>query len=224
MKRIVLLAALCMAISGMSFAQTAQELLKERQELAKATKAELNKKASDTARKEAKKFEKEGWQVTPGALPLDRQLDRAYMMQMAEFDEDMFPKYIIGEAMSIGEHYDAAKMQAQELAKLNLAAQIQTEITALVENSLANEQLSEGQAESISKSVMAGKNLISQSIGRTITLVEAYREKKGGNKEVLLRIAYSGNMAKKVAKKVIKEDLKQKGDELHEQLDELLGW
>jgi hypothetical protein len=31
-------------------------------------------------------------------------------------------------------------------------------------------------------------------------------------------------MAKKAAKKAIKEDLEKKGDELHNKLDELLGW
>ena len=44
------------------------------------------------------------------------------------------------------------------------------------------------------------------------------------NKEVLVRIAYNSNMAKKAAKKAIKEDLEKKGDELHNKLDELLGW
>lgn len=48
--------------------------------------------------------------------------------------------------MSIGENYDAAKMQALELAKQNLAGQIQTEVTALVENTVANKQLSQEQA------------------------------------------------------------------------------
>ncbi len=32
----------------------------------------------------------------------------------------MFPKYLMGEAMSIGENYDAARLQAMELAKQSL--------------------------------------------------------------------------------------------------------
>ena len=145
-------------------------------------------------------------------------------MMQYEYDEEMFPKYIMGEAMSIGSNYDAAKMQALELAKQNLAGQIQTEVTALIENTVANEQLGAEQAESITRSVMASKNLISQSIGRTITVIEVYRTLSNKNKEVLVRIAYNSNMAKKAAKKAIKEDLEKKGDELHNKLDELLGW
>lgn len=223
MKKLILFFALSIMTSGMTFAQSAKELAKERKELVKASKSELNQKASKTARKEAKHLKKEGWTVTPGSLPLDKQLDKAYMMQY-EYDADMYPKYVMAEAMSIGGNYDAAKMQALELAKQNLAGQIQTEVTALIENTVANEQLSAEQAESITRSVMASKNLISQSIGRTITVVEAYRTLANKNKEVLIRIAYNGDTAKALAKKAIREDLEKKGDDLHKKLDELLGW
>lgn len=223
MKKLFIFIALSIMTSGVSFAQSAKELAKERKELMKASKSELNDKATKAARKEAKKLQKEGWTTAPGALPLEKQLDKSYIMQY-EYDEEMFPKYIMGEAMSIGGNYDAAKMQALELAKQNLAGQIQTEVTALIENTVANEQLGTEQAESITRSVMASKNLISQSIGRTITVMEVYRTLSNKNKEVLVRIAYNSNMAKKAAKKAIKEDLEKKGDDLHEKLDELLGW
>ena len=113
-----------------SFAQLTKEQLKERKEIQKTSKLSLNEKVTKTARKEAKKLKSEGWTNAPGALPLDKQLDKSYLMQM-EYDEDMFPKYLLGEAMSIGENYDAAKMQALELAKQNLAGQIQTEVPLL---------------------------------------------------------------------------------------------
>lgn len=223
MKKLFLLIALSIVTSGVTFAQSAKELAKERKELMKASKAELNSKATKAARKEAKKLKKEGWTTAPGALPLEKQLDKSYLMQY-EYDEEMFPKYIMGEAMSIGGNYDAAKMQALELAKQNLAGQIQTEVTALIENTVANEQMEAEQAASITRSVMASKNLISQSIGRTIPIMELYRTLSNKNKEVLVRIAYNSDMAKKAAKKAIKEDLEKKGDELHNKLDELLGW
>lgn len=224
MKRIAIaLTALIMGTSCTLSAQTTREIVKERKVLAKASMSELEKKASKTARKEAKKLKKQGWQVVPGAIPLEKQLDKSYMMQF-EFDEDLFPKYLMGEAMSIGENYDAAKMQALELAKQNLAGQIQTEVTALIENTVANEQLEAEEAASVTRSIMASKNLISQSIGRTITVIEVYRTLDNKNKEVLVRIAYNSEMAKAAAKKAVREDLGNKGDELHKKLEELLGW
>lgn len=212
-------------VSGsiISYAQSTKEQRKERLEIAKASKKELNEKASKDARKEAKRLAKEGWKAAPGALPLEKQLDRSYLMQM-EYDEDMYPTYIMAEGMSIGENYDAAKMQALELAKQNLAGQIQTEITALIENSVANNQLSAEQAASVTKSVLASKNLITQRIGRTITVVEVYRTLSNKNKEVLIRLAYNGQMAKAAAKKAVYDDLDNDLDDLHSTLDELLGW
>lgn len=203
-------------------AQTSRETMKERKELRKMSKSELSEKASKAARKEARKLAKEGWTTAPGALPMEKQLDKSYLMQM-EYDDDMYPKYLMGEAMSVGENYDGAKMQALELAKQNLAGQIQTEVTALIENSVANNQLGAEEAATVTKSVMASKNLISQSIGRTITVVELYRTLSNKNKEVLVRIAYNSEMAKAAAKKAMREDLEKSGSNLHEKLDALLG-
>ena len=218
-----LLCLMAAPISVSAQSQSTKDLRKERKELVKASKAELNAKATKAAQKEAKKLKKEGWQTAPGALPLEKQLDKSYLMQM-EYDSSMYPKYLMGEAMSIGENYDAAKMQALELAKQNLAGQIQTEVTALIENTIANKQLSQEQAASVTQSIMASKNLISQSIGRIIPVMEVYRTLSNKNKEVLVRIAYNSNMAKEAAKKIVREDLEKKGDKLHKDLDKLLGW
>lgn len=219
----VLLAVFLLGLPCGLSAQITKEQQKERKAILKSSKSELNDKASKAARKEAKKLKKEGWTTTPGTLPLDKQLDKSYLMQY-EYDSDMYPKYIMGEAMSVGGNYDAAKMQALELAKQNLAGQIQTEVTALIENTVANKQLDADDAASITQSILASKNLISQSIGRTIPVVEAYRTLPNKNVQVLVRIAYNSDMAKKVAKDAIKKDLEKKGDELHNKLDELLGW
>lgn len=218
-----LLLVMLVSASGLAYAQTTKEQRKERKELAKASKKELNEKATKAARKEAKKLAKEGWRTAPGALPMEKQLDRTYLMQY-QFDSDGFPEYIMAEAMSTGGNYDAAKMQALELAKQNLAGQIQTEITALIENTVANEQMDQSEAASVTRSVMASKNLISQSIGRVVPVVETYREVNGRNREVLVRIAYSQAMAKAAAKKAVKKELEERGDSLHNKLDQLLGW
>ena len=223
MRKLFVCAFAFLCLTANVSAQTAKDIRKERQEIRKASKSELNEKATKTARKDAKKLKKEGWITVPGALPLEKQLDKSYMMQM-EYDEDMYPKYLMGEAMSIGENYDAAKMQALELAKQNLAGQIQTEVTALIENSVANEQLANEDATSVTQSIMGAKNLISQSIGRTIIVMECYRVKTNKNKEVLVRIAYNGAMAKAAAKRAIQDELKSKSEDLQKRLDQLLGW
>ena len=209
--------------SAICFAQADQgEIRKNRQEIRKLAKSELTDRVDKATRKEAKKLAKEGWLVKPGALPLVKQLEKSYLMQY-EYDENLFPKYIMAEASSVGENYDAAKVAALELAKTNLAGQIQTEVAALVENTVANKQLSAEDAASITESVMANKNIISQTLGRVLPVVECYRINSKKNNEVLVRLAYSGEMAKAAVKQAVREQLADKGAQLQNKLDNLLG-
>lgn len=224
MKKIAFFAmALAIAVPCTVLAQTQDDARKERKEVVKQSEKELNAKVSKVTKKEAKRLKKEGWQVSPGALPLEKQLERSYTMQY-EIAETGYPVYIVAEAMSGAESYDGAKAQAIWLAKWNLAEFIQTEITGLVENTIANKQLSADEAATIVESVGASKELLAQSLGRILTNVEAYREKSNKNKEVLVRVSYNHKMALEESKKVIREDLEKKGKDLHEQLDKVLGF
>lgn len=205
-----------------AYSQDMEQVLKERKEISKMTRSELDARASKSARKEARKYEKEGWQVAPGQLPLEKQLDRTYRMQF-EFDENMYPKYMMSEAMSIGETYDAAKIQAMELAKLNLAGQMQSQVIALIDNEVSNGQLPQEEAASVTRTVVASKNMIAQKLGRVITVIECYRVKAGKNKEVRVQIACSSDMAMQSAKTAIREELAKEGEQLSSQLDAMLG-
>ena len=223
MKKLLFLAMAMLVACSASFAQDAKEIMKERKAIQKMAKQELAAKVDKATKKEAKRLAKEGWVVSPGALPLEKMLQRSFEMQM-QVDENLFPKFIMANAQSIAENYDAAKTAATSLAITNLAGQIQTEVTALIENTVANKQLSAEDAASISETVMASKNLISQSIGRTIVVVECYRILPNKNREIMVRIAYNGEMAKEAAKKAVREELEKKGDDLHKQLDKVLGF
>ncbi len=223
MKKIIMFAMAMLIACSSVFAQDAKEIRKERQEIKKMAKAELSARVDKTTKREAKRLKKEGWVVNPGALPLEKQLERSYLMEY-EYDENLFPKFLMANAQSIGENYDAAKTAAMSLAITNLAGQIQTEVTALVENTVGNQQMAAEDAASIVETVMASKNLISQSIGRVITTVECYRVLDNKNREVMVRIAYNADMAKQAAKQAVREELKKKGENLHEQLDKALGF
>ncbi len=225
MKKIMMVAMALIVACGLAFADKNEqkELNKERQEIRKLAKSELKARVDKTTKKAAKKYIKEGWEVKPGALPIEKQLERSYLMQF-EYDENNYPKYIMGEASSIGENYDAAKTAAMSLAITNLAGQIQTEVSALIENTVGNKQLAPEDAASITESVMASKNFIAQSIGRVIPVTEMYRRVKNKNYEVQVRIAYNGEMAKQATKNAVREELEKKGMDLHEQLDKVLGF
>lgn len=182
---------MCLFLLSMGTPAVAQEITKE-------------------VKKEAKRLKKEGWAVTPGALPIETQLAKSFRMQ-AETDAHFQPKYVFGEAQSVGEFYDAAKMTASAVAKSDLAQKISSEITSLVEAQLKNEQLPNDQAISVSQVAEQFKSICTQKLGTVISVMELQRTKKNGNKEVLIRSAYEIGKGLDIGKSFIESKCKEKG-------------
>jgi hypothetical protein len=217
MKKFKIIAVLLLfAFSQVTWAQNANTAQ------LKQLKQDFKEKASKEARKEAKKLKKEGWVVSPGALPLERQLDRSYLTIM-ETDEDLNPVYIVGEGLSVGENYDAAKMQAMELARQQIAGKIGSETTALIDNLVGNKQMGVEEAATVTTLLSEGKTIISQKLGRVVPVVECYRTLKNKNKEVMVRLATKESAIREVMKGYLREEMEKKGAKMSDQLDELLS-
>ena len=172
--------------------------------------AQQEKQYAKDAKKESKNLKKEGWKVPAGNPPMESQLLQAYKLQ-AEVSDDMQPKYIFGQAISGGSFYDAAKMQAIELAKAELAGNIATDLTTLVNIKLSNQQISAEKASSASEIIEKGKSLVSQKLGYTIPLIEIYRKTKDGTIEVQIRLAYEKEKGIKAALDAIDSELEKEG-------------
>lgn len=221
---IVFMSLLVFCAANAQNADDYKVFIKERKAVQKLVKQEREEKVSKEAKKMAKKYAKEGWKVTVGALPIEKQLEKSFQMQYELDLENGMPKYIKGEGKAISTSYDAAKMQAMADAKTELAGNIQTEVAAIIEERLANQELGKEEAVAISNAVQLSKQVIVQSIGRVITVVECYRVLKNKNYEVMALIMYNGEMAAQAVKKSVKEELEKRGDELSKELDKLLGF
>ena len=193
---------------------------KELEAIMKHSKKQLKKKSTKTARQESKQLKKEGWKNAPGTLPLDKQLDNSYAMQQ-EYNNNFESKYLMGHASSVARTYDAARMQAMELAKMELASLIETTISSETENAITNKQLSTEEAISIVEMVQRSKSQFTQKLGRVITVMEIYRDTKTG-KEVMVRVAYDTNKSKKEAIEAIRSQL-DLSPEWGEKLGKILG-
>ncbi|MEO9852265.1 MAG: hypothetical protein ABJH72_24085 [Reichenbachiella sp.] len=210
--RIVMLALVC---SMMAYTPAEAQVNK------KPLKKEIKKKAVKEARKEAKKYSKQGYTTAPGALPMAKQIETAWMRQY-EVDEEGFPLYIVASGNSVANTQSAAKLQATELAKLELAGSISTQVAALIENSISNQQLNAEEAASVTKTVAASKNIIAQELGRSLPLFEIYRTLKNKNVEVTVRMAYNTKKAMEVARKTLSQKLESETSLAHEKLEKLL--
>ncbi|MCR4848990.1 MAG: hypothetical protein K5920_09105 [Bacteroidales bacterium] len=170
---------------------------------------------------EAKSLKKDGWKVAPGIVPIETQLKENYERAFAK-DEQGYDKYFMGEAMTTAENYDAARSQATTLAKLDMAAKIQTEVTEMIEAKVATSQLSPEKAVSVVETVTSCQNTVSQKIGRVITALNIYRELRNGNIQVRMVIYYGHEQALEVYKRTLREALELKADELAGEVDQLL--
>lgn len=222
MKKIFTILASSLLVCSLATAQGTQETIKARKAESRQSRAELNQKVSKYAKTDARKLAKQGWTVAPGGLPLEKQLDKSYTMQY-EYEESGLPKFIFGQASSVGSTYDAAKMMATNNAKLELAGYIESEVTALTESTLGNSQLSVEQAASINEAIMSSKSIIANKLGRVLPVVECYRQVNKQSVEVQVRVAYNTKLALEAAKEVVKEKLEEKGLDLHGQIDKMWG-
>ena len=165
-------------------------------------------KAMKEARKQGKKMKKDGWDVAPGALPLEKSLERSWAM-LLDYNEEGKKKYLDADGNAVAESKSAADLQALELAKLNLAGQIETQVAALIEASVANQQLTREEAASVTKVVAGSKNMIKNVINEVDPVYKVYREVGRKNVEVQLKIFYDRDNAMNGAKKVIRNKLEE---------------
>ena len=115
-----LLMILLFLLTGIdTHAQLSDSQRKERMELRSLTKEERMAKAQKMAKKAAKKLVKDGWKNEGWAATVELQLQGLYTMQM-EYDENLLPVYLLGEATAIAQDYSTARKEAREKAKINL--------------------------------------------------------------------------------------------------------
>ena len=188
--------------------------------------AQLSKKELKTigknAKKEAKNLTKEGWKVAPGNPTLEMQLIESYKLQMQK-DEYGYDKFIQGEAMTVGQMYDAALFQAQNLSKMDLAGKMETRVIQIIDTKLANKEISQQDATSLATSISAGKNLVAQKLGQVINPVKSYRNLTNGNVEVRVIVYYSQALAMRAAKEAMRGELEKEANDLANDLDRILG-
>jgi hypothetical protein len=213
-KHVLLLSLSLLMGSTVSFSQkTDKEIEKD-----------ISSKSIKLARKEAKKLKSEGWDVAPGALPLEKLLEKSYIKAEQENAKGN-TKYIFADGNGVAQTKTAAEMQALTFAKLALASQIESNVNALVSGNVANQQIDKDDAESITQAVANSKELISAQLGYVEPTFKIYRTPKGNpeNVEVQIRLFYDTEQSMQIAKKVIQKELKDKLKVNEEQLNKMMG-
>ena len=206
-----------------SYAQNFEEQREERVKIFKASKKKNKDKAMILSEEDAEQLLNDGWKTTPSALPLERQMDAMCIMQM-EYDSKLFPAYVMAEANSVNQDYNAAKNRAVELAKSVLVEKIQSEILFQIDWAIKTELIESKEGEALIKSLKAAKNSIFQSLEDVMMVEDIYRITSSKRFEVRVAIACTADVAKKVVKDAVNADLERNSEKLQQRLDDYFGW
>ena len=206
-----------------SYAQNFEEQREERVKIFKASKKKNKDKAMILSEEDAEQLLNDGWKTTPSALPLERQMDAMCIMQM-EYDSKLFPAYVMAEANSVNQDYNAAKNRAVELAKSVLVEKIQSEILFQIDWAIKTELIESKEGEALIKSLKAAKNSIFQSLEDVMIVEDIYRITSSKRFEVRVTIACTADVAKKVLKDAVNADLEQNSEKLQKKLADYFGW
>ena len=178
-------------------------------------------RVSRDVKKEAKKLEKDGYKAFVGQPPINQQLDKSFRLQ-AEADENGYPLWIVSSGSSVANTQAAAEMQAIELAKSRLVGLIETNFKAVIENTVANDQLNATEAVSVTKSIEVSANRVSKKLGIIIPVVKIYRNVEK-NFEVQVNLSYSYEMARKHMLEEMKVEFEKETEDVRKKYEQFLN-
>lgn len=180
-------------------------------------------KVARSVKQEARRYDSEGWKIFPGNPPMSNQLDLAFRRQ-TEVDGEGFPQWIIANGSSIGQTQAAAEMQATELAKNRLVGLVETNMKAVIESDVANNQMSNIDAVSVTKTIEVSANKVSKKLGRVQPLFKVLRPiQANGNVEVQILLGYNYDLVKKQLLDEAKAELQLETDDVRKRYEKFLN-
>lgn len=178
-------------------------------------------KVSRDVKKERRRYSNAGWVIFPGNLPIENQLDLAFRRQ-SETDNQGFPQWIIANGSSVAQTQAAAEMQSIELAKNRLVGLIETNMKAVIESDVANNQISEEDAVSVTKSIEVSANRVAKKLSRVQPLFKVYR-KINDNIEVQVLLGYNYDLVKKQLLDEARAELQLETDDVRKRYEKFLN-
>lgn len=145
----------------------------------------------------------EGYQTLAGKLPLEEQLAESWRYQR-EKDAGGEARFFVVSVRSKGDSFDAARMQAESLAKVQLAGLMETRVGQLVTNRM---ETSDG--NTVMQTIASSKNLVTTRLSNLYPLMEVYKDCPDGSVEVQLVMGCDRRWASEIAWAVISAEAAQ---------------
>lgn len=125
-----------------------------------------------------------------------------------DFDGDYFPRNIEGQSKCVSKNYDMAVSKGLELAKVNLGNEIAREIGLQFAKKDFVKKFGLEKSQDMMQAILDTKDIMVENIGDVNKVMEITNSKNITSVEVIVRIFYSGNMAKSNFQSALREVLK----------------
>ena len=210
-----------LASCGASKSSTATAMENERDRRTVLLK-EMKRKATSMARKEERKYKKQGYKVFLGDLPMAKQIENAWIATL-DMNELGYPQFVVGNAQVTGGNTTAAKSQAMHAAKVEIASLTASMIASLIESSVVNNELTTVEAQTLNKHVQASKELVVADFGQVQKVLEIYRDLPNKNVHVIMRVSYNSKLALEAARRRLQKEMESETQALHQKLDKVFN-
>ncbi len=224
MKRTISLLTL-IAVASMSFAQNAADLAKQQREQNAAYMKLLNMKPSKSAKKFAKEYKKQGWEVPAGENDLAGQITKSQLMGEEVITDEggnTTNRYYQHTAISTSGAYNTGFAAARANALTEVASMMKTELVAAWRAKNDNSQDGSTSVTANEKFNQRIGGIVDETITNAIPTLKMYR-RIGNNFEVQVRLAFDKKELAARLKRAMQKELEEEGDKLNGIVDEMLS-
>ena len=183
---------------------------------------ELKSKISKECMKEVKKLKKSGWEVMPGGLSLEQQIQDKHFVQL-EKDVEGNNINFISTHEGKGESYLIAKKMASDKAFTELAEQIVAKVSSTVKSTVSSLNLGDGSLKFIDDCISSSKLIVAEKIKGATIVLDIFRESKDGVYEVRVMYMMSSAEVSALAKEVCNEEFEKRSKDLIKNLKSIFG-
>lgn len=218
MKKVFLLAMMAIACSVCS-AQSMKDLVNKKKQQDKMMREVVDIKPTSADKAQAKKMQKDGWEVKAGDDPMDVQFYRARVLkntpmmdEVSGLDDATVNRYIMWTTIAVAGDESTASSAARVNSQLEIAAQIETKIAAAMESKKDNQQHNMVSATTVNKFHQRAKAIVDITLRNTQVPVSIYRVLPNYNCQVQVQVAFDKLELKRQILENLKRELEEEGD------------
>lgn len=150
------------------------------------------------------RLKEDGYRTLAGRLPLEEQLAESWRYQREKDAGGEMRNFVVS-VKADGESYEAARLQGESMAKVQLAGLMETRVGQLVTSRIESKD-----SGTVMSTVASSKSLVTRRLANLYPLMEVYRSLPEGGVEIQLVMGCDRRWASEIAWSVISADIDRK--------------